>query len=79
MLQFEEAIALMCNGLHKILKNQKIHYLEKYKRIIHGYKPITIEKNQKIKSLQIIENICACGYITEKYKRKMCYTQNNNS
>ena len=50
-----------------------------FKRIIYDYKPITIEKNQKIKSLQIIENICVCDYTTEKYKRRMCYTQNNNS
>ena len=52
-----------------------------FKRIIHNYKPITIEKNQKIKSLQIIENIyvCVCDYTTEEYKRSMCYTQNNNS
>ena len=51
-----------------------------FKRIIHDYKPITIEKNQKIK-LQIIENIyvCVCYYITEEYKRRVCYTQNNNS
>ena len=46
---------------------------------------ITIEKNQKIQSLQIIDNIyvCVCVYVcdytTEKYKRKMCYHQMNNS
>ena len=54
---------------------------------------ITIERNQKIPSLQIIDNIyiyiymyvcvcvcvCVCDYITEKYKRKMCYHQKNNS
>ena len=56
-----------------------------FKRIIHDYKPITIEKNQKIKSLQIIENICVCvcvcvcDYTIEEYKRSMCYTQNNKS
>ena len=46
-----------------------------FKRIIHNYKPITIEKNQKIKSLQIIENsVCVTtqqrnikeGYVTLK-------------
>ena len=50
---------------------------------------ITIEMNPKIQSLQIIDNIyihthvCVCmcewGYTTEKYKRKMCYHQKNNS
>ena len=50
---------------------------------------ITIERNQKIQSLQIIDNIyiyiyiCIYIYIydytTEKYKRKMCYHQKNNS
>ena len=50
---------------------------------------ITIERNQKISSQQIIDNIyiyiyvcvcvCVCDYITKKYKRKMCYLQKNNS
>ena len=46
---------------------------------------ITIERNQKIQSLQIIDNIyiyvcvCVCDYTTEKYKKKMCYHQKNNS
>ena len=44
---------------------------------------ITIERNQKIQSLQIIDNIymcvCVCDYTIEKYKRKMCYHQKNNS
>ena len=39
---------------------------------------ITIERN-----LQIIDNIyiymCVCDYTIEKYKRKMCYHQKNNS
>ena len=34
-----------------------------FKRIIHDYKSITIEKNQKIKSLQIIENIYVCVWL----------------
>ena len=49
-----------------------------FKRIIHDY---TIERNQKIQNLQIIDNIymcvCVCvrerDYTTENYKRKMCY------
>ena len=47
---------------------------------------ITIKRNQKIQSLQIIDNIYMCVYIyiyiyytTEKYKRKMYYHQKNNS
>ena len=48
---------------------------------------ITIERNHKIYSLQIIDNIyiyvcvcvCVCDYTTMKYKRKMCYHQKNNS
>ena len=52
---------------------------------------ITIEMNQKIHILQIIDNIyiyiymcvcvcvCVCDYTTDKYKRKMCYHQKNNS
>ena len=40
---------------------------------------ITIERNQKIPSLQIIDKIQICDYITKKYKRKMCYHQKNNS
>ena len=42
---------------------------------------ITIERNQKIQSLQIIDNIFIYiyDYTTEKYKRKMCYHQKNNS
>ena len=51
---------------------------------------ITIKRNEKIQSLQIIDNICVCIYIyiyiykciyytTEKYKRKMYYHQKNNS
>ena len=47
---------------------------------------ITIERNQKIQILQIIDNIyicvcvcvCVCDYTTNKYKRKMCYHQKNN-
>ena len=42
------------------------------------------KNNQKIRSLQIIDNIymcvcvcvCVCDYTTEKYKRKICYHQN---
>ena len=50
---------------------------------------ITIERNHKIYSLQIIDNIyiyiyicvcvCVCDYTTVKYKRKMCYHKKNNS
>ena len=46
---------------------------------------ITIERKKKIQSLQIIDNIyicvcvCVCDYTTEKYKKKMCYHQKNNS
>ena len=52
---------------------------------------ITIERNQKIQNLQIKDNlyiyiyicmcvrVCVCDYTTEKYKRKMCYHQKNNS
>ena len=46
---------------------------------------ITIERNKKIQSLQIIDNIyvcvcvCVCDYTTEKYKKKMCYHKKNNS
>ena len=50
---------------------------------------ITIERKKKIQSLQIIDNIyiyicvcvcvCVCDYTTEKYKKKMCYYQKNNS
>ena len=46
---------------------------------------ITIERNHKIYSLQITDNIyiymcvCVCDYTTMKYKRKMCYHQKNNS
>ena len=40
---------------------------------------ITIEKNQKIQSLEIIDNVCVCDYTTEIYKKKMYYNQNNNS
>ena len=44
---------------------------------------ITIERNQKIQILQIIDNIYIyiyiCDYTIEKYKRKMCYHQKNNS
>ena len=44
---------------------------------------ITIERNQKIQSLQIMDNmcvcVCVCDYTTEEYKRKMCYYQKNNS
>ena len=50
---------------------------------------ITIEMNQKIHILQIIDNIyiyiyicvcvCVCDYTTDKYKRKMCCHQKNNS
>ena len=45
----------------------------------------TIEMNQQIQSLKIIDNIymcvcvCVCDYTTEKYKRKMCYHQKNIS
>ena len=47
---------------------------------------ITIEMNQKIHILQIIDNIyiyiyvcvCVCDYTTDIYKRKMCYHQKNN-
>ena len=51
-----------------------------FKRIIHNYKPITIEKNQKIKSLQIIENIyiyiyvCVCVTTQQMNKREGCVT-----
>ena len=53
--------------------------IEKWR--IHYY----YNRNQKIQSLQIIDNIYICIYIyiydytTEKYKRKMCYHQKNNS
>ena len=50
---------------------------------------ITMERNQKIQNLQIKDNIyiyiymcvcvCVCDCRTEKYKRKMCYHQKNNS
>ena len=40
-----------------------------FKRIIHDYKPITIETNQKIKSLQIIENICVCVCVTTQQRK----------
>ena len=46
---------------------------------------ITIERNQKIQSLQIIDNICVCvcvwerDYTTEKHKGKMYSHQKNNS
>ena len=43
---------------------------------------IAIERNQKIESLEIIDNIYIYIYIydytTDKYKRKMCYDQKNN-
>ena len=73
------------DSLLKIIETKQNIYdytIEKYKRkivtfkrIIHNYKPITIEKNQKIKSLQIIENsVCVTtqqrnikeGYVTLK-------------
>ena len=53
--------------------------IEKWR--IHYY----YNRNQKIQSLQIIDNIYIYVYIyiydytTEKYKRKMCYHQKNNS
>ena len=51
--------------------------IEKWR--IHYY----YNRNQKIQSLQIIDNIYIYIYIydytTEKYKRKMCYHQKNNS
>ena len=43
----------------------------------------TIEMNQQIQSLKIIDNIymcvcvCVCDYTTEKYKKK-CYIHKNN-
>ena len=47
---------------------------------------INIERNKKIQSLQIIEKYvcvcartCVCDYTIEKYKKKMCYHQKNNS
>ena len=43
-----------------------------FKRIIHNYKPITIEKNQKIKSLQIIENIYVCVTTQQKNIKEGC-------
>ena len=42
---------------------------------------ITIKRNQKIQSLQIIDNICVCVCVMtqqRKYKRNMCYHQKNN-
>ena len=45
-----------------------------FKRIIHDYKSITIEKNQKIKSLQIIENICVCVTTQQKNIKEGCVT-----
>ena len=42
---------------------------------------ITIERNQTIQSLQIIDNICVCVCVMtqqRKYKRNMCYHQKNN-
>ena len=47
--------------------------IEKWR--IHYY----YNRNQKIQSLQIIDNIYIYNYTTEKYKRKMCYHQKNNS
>ena len=38
---------------------------------------ITIERNQKIQSLKIIDNIYRHTHKIEKYKRKMCYYQKN--
>ena len=43
-----------------------------FKRIIYDYKPITIEKNQKIKSLQIIENIYVCVTSQQKKIKEGC-------
>ena len=44
---------------------------------------ITIERNQNIQNLQITDKIyvcvCVCDYTAEKYMRKMCYCQKNNS
>ena len=45
-----------------------------FKRIIHDYKPITIKKNQKIKSLQIIENIYVCDTTQQRNRREKFVT-----
>ena len=71
------------DSLLKIIETKQNIYdytIEKYKRkivtfkrIIHNYKPITIEKNQKIKSLQIIEN-SVCVTTQQRNIKEGCVT-----
>ena len=50
--------------------------------MLKNSKRYKLKKNQKILILQIIdkkEEEVLCDYTIEKYKKKMCYPQKNNS
>ena len=77
------------------LINNRENIKEKWVTLKKKSMAITIKTNQKIQSIQINDNIyiyiyiymyvcvcvcvCVCDYTTEKYKRKICYYQKNNS